>query len=244
MNRLGFGFLCFGEDYYYKGTVDKVTTLLNLGFNCFILAENVEYFNTHPNLNLIPYSKQSKSYYDKLTLVDLIFKNHDVAILVDSDIHVVDYDWIQKLNTYNFKPGISYIKTLLEHPSKREFVKDLVSKELVEWGSYVEYLENLYPNYGELKTIWEYFLVFNKQGFNQEKFFEIYNTLQVAKEAGDLLVKKEVLGAGEGISIQVGGKLSNTPVEQDLILQQILSDKLISISRKFVRPEFWPEWMK
>ena len=244
MNRIGFGFLCFGEDYYYKGTADKVQVLLNLGFNCYILTEDVEYFNIHPNLYTTPYTKQYKSYYDKLTLTELIFKNHKVAIIVDADAHILDYNWVQKLNTYNFKQGVSYIKTLSEHPSKRQFIKDLISKDLDEWKPYVKYLENIYPDYGNLNTIWEFFLIINKDGFNQEKFFEIYNTLQIAKEAGDLIAKKKVLGAGEGISIQVSGKLSNTPVEQDLVLHELLKDKIQSISRKFVRPELWPDWMK
>ena len=31
MNNIGFGIFCFGEDYYYRGTKEKIKQLLNVG---------------------------------------------------------------------------------------------------------------------------------------------------------------------------------------------------------------------
>jgi hypothetical protein len=64
------------------------------------------------------------------------------------------------------------------------------------------------------------------------------------KEYSDISLKKEVHGAGEGISIQISGKLSNTNVERDMELYKLIKDKVVSISKRHTKPELWPNWMK
>jgi len=247
MNNIGFGIFCFGDDFYYKGTVEKIEKITSGGYNCYVLTENPDFFNKNhnsPNLHTIPYNRTFKSYADKMLLPQNILKNHDICILIDADTHITDYSFLDDLRHFNFKEGISFIDTLLNHNAKREFVKDLINKDSEEWKPYVDYVTKHYPDYGNFVTMWEYFLVFNKNGFNSHYFYYYYERLQIAKEFSDLNLNKGVNGAGEGISIQVSGKLSNTNVERDMELYKLIKDKMVSISRKYVRPELWPNWMK
>jgi hypothetical protein len=57
-------------------------------------------------------------------------------------------------------------------------------------------------------------------------------------------MNKEVNGAGEGISIQISSKLSNSEIQRDLRLYEMLKDKMVSVSRRYTPRELWPEWMK
>jgi hypothetical protein len=173
-----------------------------------------------------------------------VLKNHDICVLIDADTHIKDYSFLDDLRHFSFREGITYIDTLLNHNAKREFVKDLINFDSDEWKPYINYVTKLYPDYSDFKTMWEYFLVINKNGFNLNEFYYYYERLQLVKEYSDLSFKKEISGAGEGISIQVSGKLSNTNVERDMVLYELLKNKMISISRRFVRPELWPDWMK
>jgi hypothetical protein len=247
MNNIGFGIFCFGEEYYYKGTIEKINNILNEGYHCYILTEDIEYFTkkyTTTFVHVIEYDRSIKSYSDKMLLPKHILKNHDISILIDADTHITDYSFLKYLKEYEFKEGISFIDTLLNHRAKREFVKDLINKNANEWSPYVLYTEKLFPNYGDFVTMWEYFLVINKKGFNLKDFYYHYERLQLAKEYSDLPLNKDVCGAGEGISIQVSGKLSKTKVERDPLLYEMLRHKMESVSKKFTRPEFWPDWMK
>jgi hypothetical protein len=245
MNNIGFGIFCFGDDFYYKGTRDKINYILDEGYTCYVLTENTNEF-THKwsphQINLIEYKRSFKSYHDKLILVKHVLKNHDICILIDADTHIKDFSFLYEFKKYDFKEGISYIDTLLNHPAKREFVKDIVL-DTPEWNSYKLYAETILPSYGGLETIWEYFLVINKSGFNQDSFFENYEKLQIAKEFSELRMNKQVSGAGEGISIAISSKLSNTNIQKDLYLYELLKDKMISVSRRHTPRDLWPKWM-
>jgi hypothetical protein len=247
MNNIGIGIFCFGEEYYYRGTIEKINNILNGGYHCYILTENTDFFTKKyaPSyLHVFEYDRSIKSYADKMSLPKHILKNHDICILIDADTHIKDYSFLDDLRHFNFKEGISFIDTLLNHRAKREFVKDLINKDSDEWKPYVNYIRTLYPNYGNLITMWEYFLVINKNGFNSKEFYYNYERLQLVKEYSDISLKKDVYGAGEGISIQVSGKLSNTNVERDMELYELIKDKMVSISKRHTKPELWPNWMK
>jgi hypothetical protein len=241
MNNIGFGIFCFGEEYYYKGTVEKINNILNGGYHCYILTENTDFFTKKYTPSFV---HVFESYSDKMGLPKHVLKNHDICILIDADTHIKDYSFLDDLRHYNFKEGISFIDTLLNHRAKREFVKDLINKDSDEWKRYVDYVTTLYPNYGNLVTMWEYFLVINKNGFNLKEFYHNYERLQLVKEYSDISLKKEVVGAGEGISIQVSGKLSNTNVGMDLELYNLLKNKMVSINKRFINPINQPDWMK
>ena len=247
MNNIGFGIFCFGEDFYYRGTVEKIEKITSSGYNCYVLTEAPSFFDINhysPLLHTIPYNRTFKSYSDKMLLPKTILKNHDISILIDADTHIMDYSFLDDLRHFNFKDGISYVDTLLNHNAKREFVKELINYDQPEWKSYINYVKPLCPDFGDFITMWEYFLVINKNGFNSDDFYHHYEKLQIAKEFSDLTLNKEVSGAGEGISIQISGKLSNTNVDRDMELYQLIKNKMVSISRKYVRPELWPNWMK
>jgi len=247
MNNIGFGFFCFGEEYYYKGTAEKINKILENGFHCYVLTENPEYFQkkyTPSFVHTIEYNRSFKSYADKMILPKYILKNHDVVVMIDADTHITDYSFIKDLKNYTFKPGISHTDTLENHKCKKAWVKDLIMANHPEWNSYHTYANKIYPNYGDFATIWEYFLVINKNGFNQDTFYQHYEKLQLAKEFSDLSMNKEINGAGEGISMQIAAKLSETEINRDLDLYDLLKDKMVSVSRRYTRPEFWPDWMK
>jgi hypothetical protein len=172
-----------------------------------------------------------------------VLKNHDFCCLIDADLHIKDFTFIDILKTYEFKYGITYIHTLKSHRANREFVKDLMG-EGPEWNSYKVYAEKLYPSYKEFETIWENFLIINKIGFKQKQFYDYYEKLQISKEFSDLYTNKKVSGAGEGISLAISAKLSDSDIQRDNDLYEIIKDKILDVSRNFTRPEFWPDFMK
>jgi hypothetical protein len=247
MNNIGIGIFCFGQDYYYKGADDKINHLIGEDLHCYILTDNPEYFRkkyTSNTVHVILYNRHLKSYSDKMILPKYILKNHDICILIDADTHVTDYSFLESLKTYKFKKGITYIDTLLNHSAKKEFVKDLVDETNPEWKTYVQYASKLYPPFFNFETIWEYFLVINKDGFDMNSFYYYYEKLQVVKEYSDLSLKKEVSGAGEGISIQISCKSANMEIQRDVDLFNLISGKMISISRRHTPQNLWPNWMR
>ena len=247
MNNIGFGFFCFGENYYFNGTVEKINKIINMGHECYVLTDNPDFFSTRyrpAQVHIFEYHRSFKSYSDKMLLPKYVLKNHNICILIDADTHITDYSFLEKLKTYNFKKGISFIDTLLNHRANREFVKQLINENSDEWKDYINHIKPLYPDFGDFITMWEYFLVINKDGFNSKEFYYYYERMQLAKEFSDLNLKKEVNGAGEGISIQVSGKLSDTNVERDMKLYELIKDNMVSVSRRYTRPELWPNWMK
>lgn len=244
MNNIGFGIFCFGQNYYYNGTREKIKELLDANIPVFVLTDKPERFANQPQVTVIQYDRHLKSYSDKMILPKHILKNHDICILLDADTHVTDYSFLSQLKTYNFKKGISYIDTLLNHSAKKEFVKELVNETNPEWKTYVEYATRLCPQFLEHETIWEYFLVINKDGFDMDSFYYYYEKLQVVKEYSDLPLKKEVNGAGEGISIQISCKSANMELQRDVELADLLQGKMISISRRHTPQHLWPNWMR
>jgi hypothetical protein len=244
MNNIGFGIFCFGEDRYYRGTKEKIKQLSSVELSVYVLTDKPEEFIEYPQVHVIQYNRHLKSYSDKMILPKYILKNHDICILLDADTHVTDYSFLESLKTYSFNKGVSYIDTLLNHKAKKEFVKDLIDVTNIEWRYYVAYAEKTYPNYGEFETMWEYFLVINKDGFDINSFYYYYERLQVVKEYSDLYLKKEISGAGEGISIQISCKSANIEIQRDLELYSLLEGKMISISRAHTPRHLWPNWMK
>jgi hypothetical protein len=244
MNNIGFGIFCFGENFYYRGTKEKIKQLLNAELSVYVLTDKPEEFIEYPQVHVIQYNRYLKSYSDKMILPKYILKNHDICILIDADTHVTDYSFLESLKTYNFKKGVSYIDTLLNHSAKKGIVKDLVNETNPEWKTYVEYASKLYPPFFNFETMWEYFLVINKDGFDLDSFYYYYEKLQVVKEFSDLPLKKEISGAGEGISIQISCKSANIEIQRDLELYSLLEGKMISISRIHTPRHLWPNWMK
>ena len=45
--KIGIGIFCFGDDYYFKGTLEKIQHILNYGFSCFILTDEPDYFENY-----------------------------------------------------------------------------------------------------------------------------------------------------------------------------------------------------
>ena len=244
MNNIGFGIFCFGEEYYFKGTKEKIKQLLDFELSVYVLTDKPEEFIEYPQVHLILYNRHLKSYSDKMILPKYILKNHDICILLDADTHVTDYSFLELLKTYSFNKGVSYIDTLLNHSAKKGIVKDLVNETNPEWKTYVEYAAKLYPPFFNFETMWEYFLVINKDGFDSDSFYYYYEKLQLVKEYSDLPLKKEISGAGEGISIQISCKSANMEIQRDMDLYKLLEGKMLSISRRHTPRHLWPNWMK
>ena len=233
MNNIGFGIFCFGEEYYYKITSDKVKQILNGGYHCYVLTDNPEYFKdllTSLYLHVISYDRTQKSYHDKMILPKHILKNHDISILIDADTEISDYTFLDDLKTYNFKEGISYIDTLVNHPIKKEYVDEMDLTQH-EWIHYKNYIDIMYPSYNELEMLWEYFIVINKNGFNQEHFYNIYEKLQVAKEYCGIINGGKIIASGEGVSTTIASKLSSTNIEKDNDLTILLKNKMRGVTK-------------
>lgn len=244
MNNIGFGIFCFGEDYYFRGTKEKIKQLLDVDLSVCVLTDKPEEFTLFPQVTIIRYDRHLKSYSDKMILPKYILKNHDICILLDADTHVTDYSFLESLKTYKFNKGITYVDTLLNHSAKKGIVKDLIDQTNPEWKTYVEYATKLHPPFFNFETMWEYFLVINKDGFDSDSFYYYYEKLQLVKEYSDLSLKKEISGAGEGISIQISCKSANMEIQRDMNLYKLLEGKMLSISRRHTPRHLWPNWMK
>lgn len=244
MSRIGFGIFCFGQEQYFNGTKNKLNYLLEKGHCCYVLTDNSDFFfNTysHENLVVIPYNRNYHSYHDKISIVKHIHQKHDVAILLDADLHIKDYSVIDKLVSFDFTDGVSYINTLSNHPCGIHRVGE-IPMDGIEWAEYGKYIRMIYPNVGDIETIWEYFIVFNKNGFDESKFFDDYEKLQVVKEFCDVRLKKRVVGAGEGISISLSCLKNNIPINRDLRLTTLLVNILKPITEHTPKEEL-PDYL-
>lgn len=245
MENIGFGIMCFGKDLYFKGTEEKLKNILEKGYKCYVLTDDTEYFLKKfwgMGLELIPYKRNYKSFYDKVSLVKNIHEHHDIAILLDADLHITDYSLFDKLSKYDFKEGVSYVDTLWNHTAKFKTVGD-IPMVADEWLEYKKYVTSIYPNVDNIETIWEYLIVFNKKGFHQENFFSEYEKLQVVKEFCDVKLNKDVSGAGEGVSVSVSCLKNNIPIELDRRLMTITERSLKPITRHTPTKEI-PDYLK
>lgn len=246
MKKIAVGILCFGEEHYFNGTVNKLNNLFDYNVKTYVLTDNPEFFKkkyTSLLLSIIPYKRKIKSYHDKIILVKHILEENDVAILIDADTDIKNFKIFDDIKKYDFSEGISYIESLENHPTNKKYIKEINMKQ-DEWREYHSYSKSVLKNFDTNETIWEYFLIFNKIGFNQDKFFLEYEKLQIVKENCDLSYNKNILGAGEGISIQTSSVLSETPIKKDDILYNILKDNIIGISKRHTKPSLWPNWMR
>jgi len=242
MNKIGFGIFCFGDDYYYNGAFKKIISILNCNYSCYVLTEQPDRFVDYPNVITITYVRSIKSYHDKMILPKYILKECDICILLDADINIIDCSFLDDLNNFNFKKGISYPFTLKNHKTNAEFIKDL-NLYTSEWRDYMLFADNIIPNFKEFSTIWENFLIINKNGFDYN-FYNTYEKLQIVKENLDLRFNKKINGNGEGVSIMISAKYNNINIEQDLELLELINNKMIDISRNFTPKNLWEDWMK
>jgi hypothetical protein len=236
MNNIGIGMMCFGDDYYFQRIESKLNEFKERKIECHILTDKPNKFfglTDYSNINIIPYDRLIKSYHDKIILVKEIFKYHNVAILIDADTFILDYSFIDDLTNYTYKKGISYVESLLSHKIKKEFIKDIqMNPENIDWFNYRMYIQKIYPQYGDLETIYEYFLVFNKDGL-KDNFFQNYEKLQVIKESCDVISgRKTVVGSAEGVSIHVSAKITDTQIQRDNDLCVLIKNKIENINRK------------
>ena len=235
MNDIGFGILCFGEDFYFDGAREKMKNIIDKGFSCYVLTDNrSKFIFDFKSTDILLYDRACKSYYDKMLLPKHILKFHDICILIDADTHITDYSFLNDLKTYKFEKGISYVDVLLNHPERKQIVKELDMNSR-EWKYFHDKALSMDSTFVWYELMWEYFLVINNDGFNQKEFFKPYETLQIAKEYGDSFSNKEVNGNGEGIAISIAAKVSGTPCQRDLTLYLLVGDKMESVSRRFMR---------
>jgi hypothetical protein len=227
MSSIAIGIMCFGDESYFTKTKNKLTQLNDVGIECYVLTDEPQQFVTNTNVKLIDYDRHLKSYHDKIMLVKEILKYHDTAILMDADIFISDYSFVNELVNYPYQKGITYIETLLSHKIKKEYVKDIqMNPNDIDWLNYKTYLQKIYPQYGNLETIYEYFLVFNKEGL-KDNFYQMYEKLQVIKESCDVISgRKTVVGSGEGISIQVSARICGIQIQRDNELYGLIKDKI------------------
>jgi hypothetical protein len=221
MNNIGIGIFCFGEDYYLNGAKEKIEHIKEYGLSCYILTDRPDLFD----VDTIPYNRSFHSYHDKLLLSKHILIKHDICILIDADIYIKDYSFLDTLKNYNFKNGVTYINTLLNHSYNKELVRDL---KLLE--PYKTHIKSICSESDDFETIWEYFLVFNKKGFNFKGFFDEYEKLQIVKEYSDINIPKKVKGSNEGVSISVSSFLSKTEIQKDVTLFDMIKNKLTSFN--------------
>ena len=232
MNKIVIGIMCFGEDYYFNHVKSKLNQFRDRKITCFILTDKPNEFVGYSNVYTIPYIRKLKSYHDKMVLVKKILDWNDLCILMDADLLLKDYSFIDTLLNYQFKKGITYIDTLKNHRCNFEYISDIqMNPENIDWYNYRKYVEKICPNYNDLETIYEYFMIFNKDGFNDD-FYSTYEKLQVLKEACELMSKERIIhGGAEGVSIQISAKITNTQIQRDEELFLLIKDKAQNINK-------------
>jgi hypothetical protein len=236
---IGFGILCFGEDSYFKEASEKVRSVLDKGYECYVLTDNRKYFEDQfwtPRLKLIDYSRNYKSYHDKLILPKFVLNENEICILIDADLTILDETFYDDLINHEYNKGITYVDILLNHPRKKRYVWEMDMSN-PDWSGYKKYIDSIYPQNPNLELIWEYLLIINKDEFFSKPFYYQYERLQLVKENCDLFSYREVLGNGEGISLSISSHLSDTPISRDYVLYEKIKDKVKNISRKYTRPE-------
>jgi hypothetical protein len=191
-----------------------------------------------------------------LTLLTDIIEKYENNVISSAEIikHLLEIsDEIKKLDEESKELGLSsdevvFYDTLASDPDLKstgidikEFVKDL-GLDSEEWFEYKKYAQKIYSNFMEFETIWEYFLVINKNGFNSDVFYNYYEKLQLAKEFSDLPLNKNVNGAGEGISLAIAAKMSNSTIQKDIELYNVMKRKILCISRHTPKA-MWPSFM-
>jgi hypothetical protein len=222
MNNIGIGIMCFGADKYFEHTQMLVNTFVNI--DIYILTDNPSRFSEKQNI--IKYNRSTNSYHDKIILVKEVLKFCDTCILLDADVLIKDPSVINDLLNYSFQEGITYVNNLKN--ATFEIIGDIQVTE--RWELYLDYLKKIYPEYHHLETIHEYFLVFKKN--IKYGFFNTYEKLQIVKEYCDVKCDKEILGAGEGVSIQIAASITNTPIRKDDELNKIIQNKILNITQR------------
>jgi hypothetical protein len=222
MNNIGIGIMCFGADKYFEHTQMLIDAFANI--STYILTDNPIKFSE--NKNVIKYNRQVNSYHDKIIVAKEILKFHDTCILLDADTLIKDSSILDDLLNYPFQEGITYIDNL-KHLTC-ETIGDIQPTE--RWNTYFDYVKNIYTEYTNLETIHEYFLVFKSN--IDDKFFATYEKLQIVKEYCDVKCNKEILGAGEGVSIQIAASITNTPIRKDDELNKIIQNKILNITQR------------
>jgi hypothetical protein len=235
--KISFGIMCFGERYYTKGAEDKLRKITANGFVCHILTDRPENFkNKYPPslIRVYHYLRTNGSYHDKMLLVKLALPECDTLILLDADCDIHDDTIFDDLVNHAYGRGISYVDILANHTGKLKTAKD-IDMNSGEWREYHTLAKSLNYRFDEAELMWEYLLVFKREGFDTDTFFSTYERLQVAKEFCDLTYKKAVSGAGEGISIRIAANAAKTPIERDIVLYETIKHKISSVSRRFSR---------
>lgn len=245
MNHIGFGIMCFGDLMYFRGTTEKIDNLTKRGYNCYVLTDNRDFFVEKywgKSVKVISYDRSFKSYHDKIHLVKEIHNFHQIAILIDADSFITDYDVFRRLEIFEYQEGISYVDTLSNHKAKFGTVGE-IPMDSKEWKEYEKYCLGKFKNFKDLETIWEYFIVFNRLGFKSKSFFYEYDKLQIIKEYCDISFDKNVSGAGEGISVALASQLSGNKIQRDLRLSTITTNTIRPIT-KYTPSNQRPSFMK
>jgi hypothetical protein len=241
MNKIGFGFLCFGDEIYFKGTVDKIKNLTHR-YPIFVLTEKPEVFQNF-NVHTIKYDREKFSYSDKMLLIKHTFEyDLDYLIIIDSDSDIIGYEWLNFIDKYQFKYGITYVDTLRNHVTKKHFINEL-NLQTNEWYDYYKLANHILPDFDKNELIWEYFLIINKNEFNVNEFFEIYGKLQQIRENIDITMNKNIIGAGEGISLMVSCKKTGIPIQYDDTLSNEIKKYIKPILRRYTPKNKLPKWM-
>jgi hypothetical protein len=232
MNKIVIGIMCFGEDHYFNHVKPKLNQFRDRKITCLILTDKPNEFVGYSNVYTILYTRKLKSYHDKMLLVKKILDWNDLCVLIDADILIKDYSIIDTLLNYQFKKGITYIETLKSHRCNFEYIKNIqMNPENIDWYNYRKYVEKIYLNYNDLETIYEYFIIFNKDGFNDD-FYLTYEKLQVLKESCELMSKERVVhGGAEGVSIHISAKVNNIQIQRDEELFELIKDKIENTNR-------------
>ncbi len=222
MNNIGIGIMCFGADKYFEHTHMLINTFADI--DTYILTDNPSRFSEKQNI--IKYNRFVNSYHDKIILVKEILKHCDTCILLDADALIKDPTVVNDLLNHSFQEGITYIDNLKN--MTYETIGDIQATE--RWNLYLDYAKKIYPEYHHLETIHEYFLVFKRNIKND--FFNTYEKLQIVKEYCDIKCGKEILGAGEGISLQIAANITDTQIRKDEGLNKIIQNKIINITQR------------
>jgi hypothetical protein len=232
--KLSFAFLCFGDRYYFNGTHDKLKSISGQ-FDTVVLTDDPQFFVEREYCirpRIIEYRRNPGSYHDKMLAIRESLIDHDVCISMDADLIIKDWGFLESLSTYEFRPGISYVKTLADNILMKRQFKELPT-DSVMWKRYSDHCLAIYPELMESVLVWEYFMAFKRDEMNFG-FYDTYNDLQAIKESCDVESNNRILGPGEGVTMTVSAALNGVPLSLDERLRDVLDKKVLSISRQYL----------
>lgn len=216
MNELIIGLVAVGEQHSQRAKI-LINQILNITYVDFIILTNQpDIFDDIPSLNIILYKKEIFSYHDKLIIFEEGFKIKECVLLLDADHVVRESNQLLNIDLTSLSSGV-YPQLIWKHPvdcSLQNFILGKVDR--VPYGiEYKKHCDDLGLLIDDAMLIQESFILIKKDK-NTQKLISIWKQLADFCNNKDKERNQCLLGYGEGYSIGVAIKNSNSNIFENI----------------------------